>query len=86
VISVAMLSTFLAVIFSGHLPDIIGAPRAIAAGGLALMIACIGFAMTPTYGPALLIFGLILGFGWGVLYTLGPIIVAMIIEPARRVK
>ncbi|RMT63996.1 Major facilitator family transporter [Pseudomonas syringae pv. theae] len=86
VISVAMLSTFLAVIFSGHLTDIIGAPRAIAAGGLALMIACIGFAMTPTYGPALLIFGLILGFGWGVFYTLGPIIVAMIIEPARRVK
>ncbi|MFJ4143702.1 MFS transporter [Pseudomonas sp. NPDC089734] len=86
VISVAMLSTFLAVIFSGHLTDMIGAPKAIAAGGLALTVACIGFATTPFYGAALLSFGLILGFGWGVFYTLGPIIVAMIIDPTRRVK
>ncbi len=86
VISVAMLSTFLAVIFSGHLTDMIGAPKAIAAGGLALTVACIGFSTTHAYGPVLLVFGLILGFGWGVFYTLGPIIVAMIIDPTRRVK
>ncbi|MGX0891228.1 MFS family permease [Pseudomonas sp. ADAK2 TE3594] len=86
IISVAMISTFLAVIFSGHLTDLIGAPKAIAAGALLLAAACLGFATVPTYGVALLAFGLLLGFGWGVFYTLGPIIVAMIIEPARRVK
>lgn len=86
IISVAMLSTFLAVIFSGHLTDLIGAPKAIAAGALLLAAACLGFATVPTYGVALLAFGLLLGFGWGVFYTLGPIIVAMIIEPVRRVK
>lgn len=35
---------------------------------------------------AMMLFGLLLGFGWGVFYTLGPIIVAMLIEPQRRVK
>ncbi|MCU1735056.1 MULTISPECIES: MFS transporter [unclassified Pseudomonas] len=86
VISVAMLSTFLAVIFSGHLTDRMGAPKAIATGAVFLAAACLGFALVPGGGTALLLFGLLLGFGWGVFYTLGPIIVAMIIEPARRVK
>lgn len=86
IISVAMFSTFAAVIFSGHLTDLFGAPRAIAAGAVLLAAACLGFASVQTFGTAVLIFGLLLGLGWGVFYTLGPIIVAMIIEPARRVK
>ena len=86
IISVAMLSTFVAVIFSGHLTDLFGAPRAIAAGALLLAAACLGFASVPAYGAAVLLFGLLLGLGWGVFYTLGPIVVAMIIAPAQRVK
>ena len=86
IISVAMLSTFMAVIFSGHLTDLFGAPKAIACGALLLAGACLGFATLPGHGTAVLIFGLMLGLGWGVFYTLGPIVVAMIIEPAQRVK
>ena len=86
IISVAMFSTFAAVIFSGHLTDLFGAPKAIAAGAVLLAAACLGFASVQTFGSAMLLFGLLLGLGWGVFYTLGPIIVAMIIEPARRVK
>ena len=86
IISLAMLSTFGAVIFSGHLTDLFGAPKAIAAGAVLLAAACLGFATVPAYGVAVLVSGLLLGFGWGVFYTLGPIIVAMMIEPARRVK
>ncbi|NIF25151.1 MFS transporter [Pantoea sp. Tr-811] len=86
VISVAMLSTFVAVIFSGHFTDLIGAPKAVAAGAVLLAAACLGFAFAPGFGSAMVLCGLVLGFGWGVFYTLGPIIVAMLIEPARRVK
>ena len=86
IISVAMLSTFLAVIFSGHLTDLFGATRAIACGSLLLAAACLGFGTLPDHGTAVLIFGLLLGLGWGVFYTLGPIVVAMLIEPAQRVK
>ncbi|QKZ04249.1 MFS transporter [Pseudomonas eucalypticola] len=86
VISVAMISTFVAVIFSGHLTDLIGASKAIAGGAILLAVACTGFACVTSFGTALLAFGLVLGFGWGIFYPLGPIIVAMIIEPTRRVK
>lgn len=47
VIAAAMLSTFLAVIFSGHLTDLIGAPKAVAGGALFLAAACLGFAAAP---------------------------------------
>lgn len=86
VISMAMLSTFVAVLVSGHLADLLGAARSIALLGLLLVVACLGFALTPGFGEGLMLFGLSLGLGWGVFYTLGPIIVAMLVEPAQRAK
>ncbi|UVH53421.1 MFS transporter [Pseudomonas sp. CBSPBW29] len=86
VISMAMLSTFVAVLVSGHLADLLGAARSIALLGLLLMVACLGFALTPGFGEGFMLFGLSLGLGWGVFYTLGPIIVAMLVEPAQRAK
>ena len=86
VISAAMLSTFVAVIGSGHLSDWLGAARSVALFGCLLALASLGFALTPGVGNALLLFGLTLGLGWGVFYTLGPIIVAMLVEPAQRAR
>ena len=86
VISTAMLSTFVAVVVSGHLADAWGAARAIAGMGLLLVVACLGFALTPGLGEDLKGFGLALGLGWGVFYTLGPIIVAMLVEPRQRAR
>ena len=86
VISTAMLSTFVAVVLSGHLSDALGAARAIAVTGLLLVVACLGFALTPGFGEGLMLFGLSLGLGWGVFYSLGPIIVAMLVAPQQRAK
>jgi len=86
VISTAMLSTFVAVIGSGHLSDRLGAAHSVAVFGCLLAVASLGFALTPGVGPGLLFFGLTLGLGWGVFYTLGPIIVAMLVEPAQRAR
>ncbi len=81
-----MLSTFVAVLVSGHLSDWLGAARSIALFGLLLVAASLGFALTPGFGHLLLFFGLLLGLGWGVFYTLGPIIVASLVTPAQRAK
>ncbi|AZD53703.1 hypothetical protein C4K19_1905 [Pseudomonas chlororaphis subsp. aurantiaca] len=54
VISVAMLSTLVALIFSGHLSDLLGAARSIALFGGLLVVASLGFALTPGFGDALL--------------------------------
>lgn len=86
VISIAMFSTVIAVIFSGHLTDLIGVVKVMAISGIFLALACIGFALTPGLGPPLLACGLLLGLGWGIFYTLGAIIVATMIEPTRRIK
>ena len=86
VISMAMLSTFVAVVLSGHLADAVGAARAIAGMGVLLVVACLGFALTPGFGQGLMLFGLALGLGWGVFYTLGPIIVTLLVEPTQRAK
>ncbi|WP_095167665.1 MFS transporter [Pseudomonas sp. Irchel 3H3] len=86
VISAAMLSTFAAVLVSGHLSDLFGAARSIALFGGLLVLASLGFALTPGFGSALLFFGLTLGLGWGVFYTLGPIIVAMLVPAAQRTR
>ncbi|WP_448650005.1 MFS transporter [Pseudomonas fluorescens] len=86
VISTAMLSTFAAVLVSGHLADALGAARAIAWTGVLLVVACLGFALTPGFGQGLMLFGLSLGLGWGVFYTLGPIIVSLLVEPPQRAK
>ncbi|MBV4485698.1 MFS transporter [Pseudomonas sp. SWRI153] len=86
VISAAMLSTFCAVLVSGHLSDLFGAARSIALFGLLLVAASLGFAMTREFGHLLLFFGLLLGLGWGVFYTLGPIIVASLVTPTQRAK
>jgi MFS family permease len=86
VISAAMISTFVAVVFSGHLSDRLGTARSIALCGIALVIANLGFALSASQLPAMMLFGLVLGIGWGVFYTLGPIIVAMIVEPAQRAR
>lgn len=84
VISVAMISTIAAVLGSGHLTDKWGPARCISLGAGFLAAASMGFAIADSLGPWLMTCALLLGLGWGIFYTLGPIMVAGMIEPARR--
>lgn len=84
VFAVAMLSTLVSVLGSGHLMQRIGAARGVALAAGCLVLASSGFALVPGLGLALLACGVLLGIGWGIFYTLGPIMVAAMVEPARR--
>lgn len=84
VFAVAMLSTLVSVLGSGHLMQRIGAARGVAPAAGCLVLASAGFALVPGLGLALLACGVLLGIGWGIFYTLGPIMVAAMVEPARR--
>lgn len=81
---VAMISTLVAVLGSGHLMQRFGAARCIALGAACLVIASVGFATVAGLGLTLMLCGAVLGAGWGLFYTVGPIMVAAMIEPARR--
>lgn len=84
IISLAMLSTVVAVLGSGHLADRLGSARAIAFCALCLVTACLGFALVPGTGSGLMVCGLVLGLGWGAFYTLGPILVSERVDAQRR--
>ena len=84
VFAVAMCTTLVAVLLSGHLMQRIGAARGVAWAAVSLVLASLGFALVPGLGNALLGCGVLLGIGWGIFYTLGPIMVAAMVEPARR--
>lgn len=86
IISAATVSTVILVILSGHIADATGSARAVAISSLFLAASGLGFALLPSAGTGLMLVGFVLGIGWGTFYTLGPILVAAIIEPKRRIK
>ncbi len=86
IISAATISTVILVILSGHIGDMLGSARAVAVSALFLAASGLGFALIPSAGTGLILMGFVLGMGWGTWYTIGPILVAAIMEPARRVK
>lgn len=86
IISAATISTIILVILSGHIADAIGPARAVAISSLFLAASGLGFAFAPSAGTGMMLVGFTLGFGWGTFYTLGPILVAAIIEPEQRIK
>lgn len=86
IISFAMVSTIILVLLTGHISDAVGYPRAAGFSGLVLGLSCLGFAFAPGTGFEMQAFGLLLGCGWGVFYTLGPIIITTITPPEKRVR
>lgn len=84
IISMATISTVVLVIASGHIADMFGIARSVALSGATVALSALGFALAPSAGWPMLLSGLILGVGWGVFYTLGPILVAAVISPRRR--
>ena len=86
IISAATISTVILVILSGHIADMLGSARSVAVSALFLAASGLGFALIPSAGTGLILMGFVLGMGWGTWYTIGPILVAAIMEPARRVK
>lgn len=84
IISMATLGTVALVVVSGHIADLFGIARAVALAGMLVACSALGFAFAASAGWQMLLAGLVLGSGWGVFYTLGPILVAAVIDPARR--
>ena len=62
IIAIAMLSTVIAVLGSGHLADWLGTARAIAQSALCLIGACLGFALVPGVDFSLWLCGLLLAW------------------------
>lgn len=83
---VTTVSTLISVYFSGHLSDVFGRLRT-------LGVACVGisgslclFGSVNAVGPMLVLASILLGLGWGLTYSLGPIVLTRLVNPTERVQ
>ena len=71
---VTTISTLVTVYFSGHLSDLFGRLRTLSAACIAISASLFLYGIIDTVGASLVVASLLLGCGWGLTYSLGPIV------------
>lgn len=80
------IATITAVFFAGHLSDLFGRMRTLAAAGLLIATALAAFGLAGGVGGLLSYASVAVGAGWGLTYALPPIVLTRLIDPADRVR
>lgn len=79
-------STLPTVYFSGHLSDWAGRVRTLALACVAIAVSLLLYSSAAGVGIRLVVASVALGFGWGLTYTLGPIVLTRLVGPDERVR
>lgn len=85
-LAVTAASTLVTVYFAGHLSDVFGRLRTLSAACIAISASLFLFGAIVSVGMGLVIASLLLGFGWGLTYSLGPVVLTRLIGPLERVR
>lgn len=80
------LSTLITVTFAGHLSDRIGRVRLLGIACVAIAVALTSYGMTEGVGVLLVAASILLGFGWGLTYSLAPIVLTRLVPVDQRVR
>ncbi len=83
---VTTLATLVTVCFSGHLSDLFGRLRTLGGACIAISASLFLYGSVDTFGVWLVIASLLLGFGWGLTYSLGPIVLTRLVRADERVR
>jgi MFS family permease len=83
---VTAVSTITTVYFSGHLSDLFGRLRTLSAACVAISVSLFLYGSLDTVGVGLVNASLLLGFGWGLTYSLGPIVLTRLVGADERVR
>jgi len=83
---VTAMSTLVTVYYSGHLSDLFGRLRTLGLACFAIAAALFLYGVVSTVGPSLILASALLGFGWGLTYALGPIVLTRLVNPEERVS
>jgi len=86
VLLVTTISTIVSVYFSGYLSDIFGRLRTLAAACIAISASLFLYGWLDKVGIGLIVASLLLGFGWGLTHTLGPIVLTRLVSADERVR
>jgi MFS family permease len=85
-LAITAISTILTVYFSGHLSDLFRRLRTLGVACLAISGALYLYGSVTSVGFALVMASALLGFGWGLTYSLGPIVLTRLVKPTERVQ
>lgn len=85
-LGVTAVCTVVTVYFSGHLSDIFGRLRTLACACVAISAALVLYGNVSTVGVWLVLASVLLGFGWGLTYSLGPIVLTRLVGVDDRVR
>ncbi len=85
-LAVTAVSTIVTVYFSGHLSDLFGRIRTLAFACMAITGSLFIFGLVSSVGFSLLLASALLGFGWGLTYSLGPIVLTRLVRAEERVQ
>jgi MFS family permease len=80
------VTTLVTVYFSGHLSDMFGRLRTLAAACIAISAALFLYGMIESVGVLLVCASVLLGFGWGLTYSLGSIVLTRLVSAHERVR
>lgn len=83
---VTTVATIVAVYYSGHLSDLFGRLRTLGAACIAISVSLLLYGSLETVGVGLVLASLLLGLGWGLTYSLGPIVLTRLISADMRVR
>ena len=83
---ITAITTIISVYFSGHLSDMFGRVFTLAIACISISMSLFLYANAESVGLSLILASIFLGFGWGLTYTLNPIVLARLINDEERVK
>ena len=80
------ISTIISVYYSGHLSDLFGRVRTLGIACFAIAVALFLFGWVSKVGAGLWLASILLGLGWGLTYSLAPIVMSRLVGPDERVR
>jgi MFS family permease len=83
---VTTVSTLITVYFSGHLADRFGRVHTLGLACAAIAVALLLYGRSQSAGPALVGASLLLGMGWGLTYSLAPVVLTRLVGTEERVR
>ncbi len=83
---VTAITTLVTVYYSGHLSDLLGRLVTLGVSGYAIAVSLVIFSTTEGIGLMLVLASALIGFGWGLMYTLAPVVLTRLSGSANRVQ
>ncbi|MGB0843728.1 MAG: MFS transporter [Alphaproteobacteria bacterium] len=83
---VTTISTLLTVYYAGHLSDAFGRVRMLSIACVAIALALASYGLADGVGFLLFEASVLLGFGWGLTYALGPVVLSRMVTSEERVR